>query len=335
MTLSFIRNLTPEKQKSVDRIIAMEYLASTYRDEEVKTADQNYFKALTSAEKTYIKLLSKDLAQDEMLSSAEKSQLMEATSYYSGLSQALKSRWNSLVAQQVLPTTATNGYKLSASDAAFRTALSPEDKSNLENIKKFRFNNQRILSENLAVEANDLGGSNLNFGVAKFSNERFNYISVKGSLVKNENGEALANYPISIVGQDGKTIAKTSTNASGLFVFEDLPRGDYRVVADGLTKSKTLDTPFFVKGLEVKGSAEGNYNHTVKTNIYFDFDSDELRSEAEVALREIAQAYKNAKVYIELKSHTDAIGADHYNIALSQKRNDRVLNRLKVTGCEC
>ena len=315
----------------MDRIIAMEYLNRSAGDQALREEDQNYMKALTPAEKTYIKLLAKDLSQEAPLPLAEQTQLLEATSFYSSLSLKLKARWNRLVSQSVLPTSGSN-YKLSPSDAEFRRALTPEQKENLAHIQNFRFTNERILSENIAVEANDHADSNVNFGVAKFTNSQYNYISVRGTLVKNENGAPLSNYPVSVMDASGKIIAKSSTGVSGDFVFQDIPRGDYSVVADGITKSTRLDTPFFVKNLSVTGSSEGNYAYTVNTNIYFDFDSDELRSEAKEVLKEIAQLYKKSGVYIQLKSHTDDIGADHYNIYLSQKRNERVLNELKKSG---
>jgi outer membrane protein OmpA-like peptidoglycan-associated protein/LysM repeat protein len=155
---------------------------------------------------------------------------------------------------------------------------------------------------------------------------------VKGTLIKNENGVVLSNYPVSMLDAQGKIIAKSTTSVNGTFVFEDIPRGDYRVVADGLEKSNMLDAPFFVKDLNVRGTSEGSYSYTVKTNIYFDFNSEAIRSEALIVLREIAALYKQEKFYIELKSHTDAIGDETYNLMLSQKRNDRVLAELRRLG---
>lgn len=68
-------------------------------------------------------------------------------------------------------------------------------------------------------------------------------------------------------------------------------------------------------------------------NIYFDFDKYELKPESFV---ELDRVYKfmseNPDVKIELSAHTDSKGSDQYNLSLSQKRAESVVNYLVSKG---
>lgn len=329
--LNFYKELPKSQQKVIDRIIAVDYINDAYTNASLKRSDELFFKNLTPAEKTYIRLMVLDLKSERELTRAEISMVNEAFAFYSNLAPSVKSRWNRIVASETFAQDG-NRFKLSASDAAFRQRLSPSAQASLSSIRDFRYSNERILSNNLEKESKDIAKSNVNFGVAKFNNTNFNYISVSGTLIKNSDGTPLREFPLLIVDGSGKTVAKTTTGRDGSFDFEDIPKGNYQVVAGRDIDSPGNGSPFFVKGLQVDGSSEGRFQYVIQTNIYFDFDSDKLRAEAEIALREIAQFYKSQQVYIELKSHTDDIGADNYNLNLSEKRNDAALNRLRAFG---
>lgn len=63
--------------------------------------------------------------------------------------------------------------------------------------------------------------------------------------------------------------------------------------------------------------------------IYFDFNSDVIRPESEPVLREIAGIMqKNPDWKLALSGHTDNIGGDKFNLALSQQRAAAVKNAL-------
>jgi outer membrane protein OmpA-like peptidoglycan-associated protein len=68
-------------------------------------------------------------------------------------------------------------------------------------------------------------------------------------------------------------------------------------------------------------------------NIYFDFDSYELKPES---FSELDRLYKflndNPEIKVEISAHTDASGSDEYNLALSQKRAESVVNYLISNG---
>jgi len=63
--------------------------------------------------------------------------------------------------------------------------------------------------------------------------------------------------------------------------------------------------------------------------IYFDFDSDQIRSESEPVLTEIADVLKKQPEWkLNVEGHTDNVGGDKHNLDLSQRRAASVINAL-------
>jgi len=63
--------------------------------------------------------------------------------------------------------------------------------------------------------------------------------------------------------------------------------------------------------------------------IYFDFDSDQLRSESEPVLTEIAEVLKKQPDWkLSVRGHTDNVGGDTHNLDLSQRRAASVIKAL-------
>lgn len=86
-----------------------------------------------------------------------------------------------------------------------------------------------------------------------------------------------------------------------------------------------------VSELEVKES-ETEIRIELAADVLFDFDSADLRAEAEQALRDVAdiiRAHEGADVRVE--GHTDAKGADSYNQKLSKRRAESVRDWLMAT----
>lgn len=70
-------------------------------------------------------------------------------------------------------------------------------------------------------------------------------------------------------------------------------------------------------------------------SILFDFDSANLRPDAERALTDVAQVIKAYdKRPVRIEGHTDAIASDEYNKALSERRAASVVNWLAARGVE-
>ncbi len=331
--VQFYIALDTSKQKSIDRIIAMEYINEQYKKSEVKDDDDAFLKSFGASQKTYLSLLVSSLKGDAV-TPEEASITREAYAYYSGLAPSLKSKWNRLVTREALVKDG-NKYKIYPSDAQLRLSMTEEEKAGLSKLKNLRFENQRILSENVLVERNDDVSSSVNFAVAKFENSNFNYISAQGNLYDNESGKPKANFPVEVVDKDGKTIARAMTNDQGKFIFEDIPNGEFKIVSgqsDVTGGNSGVAASFFVKDLKVEGTESGKYQYSVNTNIYFDFGSYQIRPEAMIALKEIAEYYKKNEVYIQLKSHSDNVGNEDYNLNLSKLRNEQALGMLKSLG---
>ena len=68
-------------------------------------------------------------------------------------------------------------------------------------------------------------------------------------------------------------------------------------------------------------------------NIFYDFDKATLRPESKAALDEMAQMLRdNPNVTIEMGAHTDRKGSDEYNIRLSERRAQSVIDYLIAAG---
>lgn len=68
-------------------------------------------------------------------------------------------------------------------------------------------------------------------------------------------------------------------------------------------------------------------------NIFYDFDKATLRPESTVALDSLATLLRdNPNITIKMASHTDRVGSDEYNNALSERRAESVVDYLIAAG---
>ena len=69
--------------------------------------------------------------------------------------------------------------------------------------------------------------------------------------------------------------------------------------------------------------------------ILFDFDADVLTDEAMQQLEEVfILLKKNRAMYMEISGHTDVVGPDGYNLGLSKRRAQRVIDHLTAKGID-
>lgn len=95
--------------------------------------------------------------------------------------------------------------------------------------------------------------------------------------------------------------------------------------------SEVKDFEPIVMDIELERVKTGS--ETVLNNIFFDTDKYDLRDESTTELEKlIAFLNDNPKVSIEIDGHTDNVGADSYNLDLSQKRAMAVFNFLTTHG---
>lgn len=85
-------------------------------------------------------------------------------------------------------------------------------------------------------------------------------------------------------------------------------------------------------GIETIGSPPKQI--IVSDDILFDFDSDQLKSESEAVIDEVAQKMKTMENYNEIvvEGHTDSIGSDVYNLDLSRRRANTANRALVKRG---
>ena len=68
-------------------------------------------------------------------------------------------------------------------------------------------------------------------------------------------------------------------------------------------------------------------------NIFFDFDSANLRSESTAELERLVSFMKShSSVHIRINGHTDLVGTEEYNLRLSQRRAEAVVDYLVAHG---
>ena len=76
-----------------------------------------------------------------------------------------------------------------------------------------------------------------------------------------------------------------------------------------------------------------NYSFSLSGDFLFDFNKDTLTAQGVEVIDNIAQQLKSAKAKeVTVDGYTDRLGSDRYNLALSQRRADRVKARLAELG---
>lgn len=157
--------------------------------------------------------------------------------------------------------------------------------------------------------------------------------SITGVVKNEKTDEPLANANVRSIGSDGITLEAT-TSDDGSFKFMLKPGTDYVFLAkkEGFLQGKERET---TKGQEssIEFTAEIYLPPIDKPitveNIFFDFASADLRPESMVSLDKLVETLNdNPTITIELSSHTDVRGNDEFNMDLSQRRAQSVVNYL-------
>lgn len=193
-------------------------------------------------------------------------------------------------------------------------------------------------------------------------------------IVANENKTPLSNVNVILMNSKGEAVATKKTDAFGVFLFSKLvPRENYSIQTDSaesqkLNYSKILVTDENGKILrELTKNPQGYFKYeilasdrvqlakisevdpwlktmnlskdkkelTIIENVYYTSGSFELLPEAEAVLSKAIEALKaNTKLTMEVQSHTDAVAGDDYNMELSQKRANTVVDYLVLKGID-
>lgn len=155
--------------------------------------------------------------------------------------------------------------------------------------------------------------------------------------VLDKDEEPVPNAVIRIVGDDGSN-QKAVAKDDGSYSFP-LQRGVKYVMlagAKGYLNAKqefTSDTAEEDAEYGVDFILASVTKPVVIENIFYDFDKATLRPESKTALDEMAQMLRdNPNVTIEMASHTDRWGKDEYNLDLSHRRAQSVIEYLIEAG---
>lgn len=163
-------------------------------------------------------------------------------------------------------------------------------------------------------------------------------INVEGFVVDRDD-KLVAGASISIVGSNGSQRFLT-TNRSGEYRFEVERNINYVILAsaDGFLNKKQvlqttndeIDTTYYVD-FELTPYDKP----VILENVFYDFDRATLRLESKSELDELVDLLKeHPDIYIELSANSDRFGDDEYNIRLSTKRAQSVVNYLTLNGID-
>ncbi|MEQ9466724.1 MAG: OmpA family protein [Ekhidna sp.] len=342
-------SLSDAKKRVIDNVIALDYITTEYTDRLVRLSDEQKLTEVSNREKLYIAALAKKVSGQEIKPN-EQSYIKDAFTFYNNLAQDRKAFINRAVLDKGLPKR-NSKYVLPESDARNRNTLTASEQSLLEKIKKFRFNNDRILTENLAMDAKDVDEAPVdlmalvaNVGVDDQGSKKligaedilaseeldeikitlpidkiegYDEITISGKLVGANSGRPLSSYAITLIEFDNtKTVIEGYTNINGQFEFKVSP------TKYDLTFKKANDAESVVlEDFNVEGRREKEAGiFTNATRAFFDVNSSQLRPEVTILLDEVIAAFRRSGDKIEIESHTDDTGAAEYNLVLSKDR---------------
>lgn len=162
--------------------------------------------------------------------------------------------------------------------------------------------------------------------------------TVKG-WVYEKDGYELPEGLVYMVGNDG-TYLKLNVRGDGSFVQEVKPQVDYIFLATckGYLNHKEelhVDTSSVSKEYVLQFPLASINNPVLIRNVFYEFDSAELTESSTMALDSLVDLLnENPNVTIELASHCDFRGKDEYNMKLSQRRAESVVNYLIEHGID-
>jgi peptidoglycan-associated lipoprotein len=186
-----------------------------------------------------------------------------------------------------------------------------------------------------------------NLRVVNYSLQGITYM-----IRKDSTREILPNTKVSLLDQEGDVMQDFVTGDDGKFLFRVYENENYELLGetDGfITKRQTYTT--VGKSVPLESLRELITNITFDTimvldrkernkifvleNIYFGYDSADIRKEAAIELDKLVTLLNdNTDLKIEMGSHTDSIASDSYNLELSQRRAQSTVNYLIKKGID-
>jgi len=158
----------------------------------------------------------------------------------------------------------------------------------------------------------------------------FNYVSTTENytITLDESNPALASSVKKIImeNEKGEVMKVAAGNKMSDFKFEILP----------LEKSKMsrmyVDDPW-LKIVNLSGTSNKSFEQVITERVYFNVNDDKILPEAQKVLDKVIAVMKiSLAISIELSSHTDATGADDYNLKLSERRAKAAVDYMVKNG---
>ncbi|MDQ3191820.1 MAG: OmpA family protein [Bacteroidota bacterium] len=168
-----------------------------------------------------------------------------------------------------------------------------------------------------------------------------------GVIVDSESNKGVSKVMVYFKGSDG-SIDSTLTNSKGEFNFMDLKPGlEYIVTAvkDGFfNDSKDLSTEGVKESAEFSkatgidldfGLLKITKKEIIIPHIFYDFNKSELKLDSKKELDKLARILKETpEIFVQINSHTDEVGSEDYNMKLSIKRAQNVVDYLISKGVD-
>ena len=242
---------------------------------------------------------------------------------------------------EVPPNNTINGE----SDYNGKFPMKLKDGEYILNISKEGYTSQQLTLNTVGLEAEE---------IVVYLEEPVDCISLNGTLLDEANQATLSGATVVISNPNGEKYELTS-DLQGKFesCLKPGKKYDVTVINNGKeitrssisTENQTGDAPinvtFDVPG-ETKITSSTSVRNTLTegtrielTDIYYNFNDDNLRPDATQSLDALASIMKQyPDIEIELASHTDSRGGSRYNKKLSQGRADNAVQYLINQGIE-
>lgn len=169
-------------------------------------------------------------------------------------------------------------------------------------------------------------------------------LSLEGILTKKENDKEvpIAGATVTLLDEDDKEVTKIMTKSDGAFKFNVQSEKEYTIVAkkdNFFTDRKNVSTYGKGRPPEVNASVKMEAKEIVLNqenvipNIYYEYNKWEVTPQITMELDKLVILLKdNPNLIIEIGSHTDDRGNASFNLKLSQKRAEGVMEYLASRG---
>ena len=170
---------------------------------------------------------------------------------------------------------------------------------------------------------------------------------ITGTVRDRISNDVLVGATVKVIDENNEEVISVITNSEGQYSLScDCNQGNFiRAMTQGYTpaeeylsasdgKPRVIDF-YLERETIVVGGGDDLAILLKLSTIYFDFDSSEIRRDAEVEIQKVIAAMeKYPSLRIKANSHTDSRGPDAYNLWLSQKRADATVAYMIKKGIE-